>query len=86
MEQIKTLYTFTILPSKQGVPFEFMGEVLGETSIFAESEEAARKIAIREYGVDLRYRLELKGTREVSLFGATPDKNSMAIEESLLNF
>lgn len=85
MEQMKTLYTFKIKPSKQGDFFELMGEVLTETSAFGANPEEARQIIIKDYGVDLKHRLELVNQREVRLYGKTPDKVSVEIEESLLN-
>jgi hypothetical protein len=60
--------------------------VLLETSAFGANADEAHRIIVKQFGVDIKHRLELIKEREVRLFGATPDKTSVEIEENLLNF
>lgn len=72
MEVEQTLYVFKVKPSKIGTPFEYLGEVIDEVSVFALSEKLAIKIIKKEFGPDIVSRLVFNSRTTMKLFGKAP--------------
>lgn len=68
MEGKYTLYIFKVVPPYKGYEYEFMGDVITQVSIFANSEIQARDIMIREFNSFLNKITVLERTEVHTLF------------------
>ncbi len=84
METQKTLYVFKIKYSQVNGYFEYMGEILTEASVFAESEAKARAIIVKELGFGLINRLVLDSEVPMRLYGKRPHGNEIMVDSSLI--
>ena len=64
MSEIRTLYVFDVT-----TPFDFIGDLIHEISVFAESEVHAKTIILREFGQEAAKRSRLRTKTQRELFG-----------------